>query len=232
MGFAYTNAIWEMKPIPGMSSGAWNVLLTLADMANSRHGECWPSMAVIAARVKLQKQQARIHVHRLEKLGLIQIIKNRNGGPPGSTLRIRLLFGPSSNHETPPSSGSPLSPPMFSNPSLQREFTPPEKRTDGSLQGLKTPPAQRSQTIMNRKDDLIDELKRRSLESGRLCRPNGWAEYVNLASLLNLTQGEYDTLESGGEFKKRIESELEKHLQADGNPPPAKPYNLADSKES
>lgn len=231
MGFAYTNAVWEMKPIPGMSSGTWNVLLTLADMANSRDGKCWPSMAVIAARAKLQEQQARIHVHRLEKLGLIQIIKNRNGGPPGSTLRIRLLFGPSSNYETPPSGGSPLSQPISSNPSLQREFTPPEKRTDGSRQVLKTPPGQGSQTIMNRKDNLLEKIKIRYLETGRFVL-DGYREVTIAARELDLTLGEYNQLESTGEFAKRVRTEIERYLKSDGNPPPAAPYNLTASKES
>jgi hypothetical protein len=219
MGFAYTNAVWEMKPIQGMSSGTWNVLLSLADMANSRDGKCWPSMAVIAARAKLQEQQARIHVHRLEKLGLIQIIKNRNGGPPGSTLRIRMLFGPSSNHETPPFGGSPLSQPIFSNPSLQREPTPTGKRTDGSLQVLKTPPAQGSQTIMNRRDNLLEKIRIRYLETGRFVL-DGYREVAIAARELDLTLGEHNQLESTGEFAKRVRTEIEKFLKSDGRHPP------------
>ena len=231
MGFAYTNAVWEMKSIPGMSSGAWNVLLTLADMANNRNGECWPSMSVIAARVKLQEKQARIHVHRLEKLGLIQIIKNRKGGPPGSTLRIRLLFGPSSNHETPPSGGSPLSQTIPSNPSLRRESTPPERRWEDSLPALKTPPAQGSQTIMNRKDNLWDAIRNKYSETGKF-NLESYAEVLTVAKHLDLWQGQRDKLESSQAFPMRVRRELEKYLKEECSPPPAKPYNLASSKES
>lgn len=207
MGFAYTNAVWEMKPIPGMSSGAWNVLLTLADMANNRNGECWPSMSVIAARVKLQEKQARIHVHRLERLGLLQIVKNRNGGPPGSTLRFRLLFQPSGNQRTPPTKGSPAPQLWPSNPSPQRRFTSPERRKDGSLSIAEAPPARGSQTLINHKENLLDEVRDRYL-SGKRPLINGYAEHEALGEELGLQIFEHDPIESTANYAKRVEQEV------------------------
>jgi len=224
MGFAYTNAVWEMKSIQGMSSGAWNVLLTLADMANNRNGECWPSMSVIAARVKLQEKQARIHVHRLEKLGLLQIVKNRNGGRPGSTLHFRLLFEPSGIQRTPPTRGSPmpqLSPP---NPSLQRRFTSPERRKDGSLPVVETPPTRGSQTLINHKENLLDEVRDR-YRSKKRPLINGYAEHEALGEELGLQIREHDPIESTSNYAKRVEQEVMELLSRESRTVQGEPYS-------
>lgn len=223
MGFAYTNAVWEMKPIPGMSSGAWNVLLTLADMANNRNGECWPSMSVIAARVKLQEKQARIHVHRLERLGLLQIVKNRNGGPPGSTLRFRLIFEPSGNQKITPTKGSPMPQLGLSNPSLQRRFTSPERRKDGSLPLVETSPDRGSQTLINRKENLMDKVRERHLSKKRLI--NGYAEHEALGEELGLQIREHDPIESTSNYARRVEQKIIELLSHESRAVQKEPYS-------
>ena len=231
MGTNYTNAVWEMHPITGMPPSAWLVFLYLADCANNHTGRCWPSMNTIAKRTKIGLKQVRRLVHKPEEFQLIEIVGNRKGGRPGTTMHFRLLVEPRGNEKTPPPGGRPMPQIVPSNPSLQREPTPPDKRTDDSLPVPKTPPTQGSQTIMNRKHNLLEKLKIKYLETGRLVL-DGYGEVTIVAKELDLTLGEHDQLESTGEFAKRVRTELEKYLKSDGNPTPAKPYNLAASKES
>ncbi len=188
-------------------------------------------MNTIAKRTKIGLKQVRRLIHKLEEFQLIEIVGNRKGGRPGTTLQFQLLVEPQVSRNTPPTGGSPMVPIMPSNPSLQREPTPTGKRTDGSLQVLKTPPAQGSQTIMNRKDNLLEKIRIRYLETGRLVL-DGYREVTIAARELDLTLGEHNQLESTGEFAKRVRTEIEKFLKSDGSPPPAEPYNLEASKES
>jgi hypothetical protein len=60
------------------------VLLALADFANDR-GECWPSVAKIAARARLSVRQTRRHLTTLERAGWITSTGNRIGGRALST---------------------------------------------------------------------------------------------------------------------------------------------------
>jgi len=84
---------------------------------------------------------------------------------------------------------------------------------------------------MNRKDNLLQKIKIRFLETGRF-RLDGYQEVVTVANDLGLSLGQHDRLESSGAFAKRVHQELENYLKSGGSPPPARPYNLAASKES
>jgi len=193
-------------------------------MANNRNGECWPSMSLIATRVKLQEKQARIHVHRLEKLGLLKIVKNRNGGPPGSTLHFRLLFEPSGNQRTPPTEGSPKPRLERLDPSLERRFTSPERWKDGSLPIVETPPARGSQTTSNRKENLLDELTDRYFSNERpLFRE--YAEYEALGQEMGLQIREYDPIESSSNYAKRVQETFMERLSRASRSVQEKPYS-------
>ena len=72
---------------------------------------------------------------------------------------------------------------------------------------------------MNRKHNLLEKLKIKYLETGRLVL-DGYGEVTIVAKDLDLTLGEHDQLESTGEFAKRVRTELEKYLKSDGNPTP------------
>jgi len=228
MGTNYTNAVWEMNPITGLPPSAWLVFLYLADCANNHTGRCWPSINTIAKRTKIGLKQVRRLVHKLEDFQLIEIVGNRKGGRPGTTLQFRLLVEPRANRNTPPTSGSPLSQPLPSNASLQREPTPPRRHTDASLPVLKTPPAQGSQTIMNLKTNRKEDFQMKNFSQPKSQADWSLSDWAQCGQHLGIDfdpkiyPNVYDYIAKVKELLKR----------ADGSPPPAKPYNLAASKES
>ena len=228
MGTLYSNSVWEMSPIPGMSSSAWLVFHYLAYCANNQTGKCWPSMTTIAKKTKIGVKQARRLVHKLEQLQLIEIVGNRNGGRPGSTLQFRLLVEPRVNQKTPPDDGRPPPQPTPLTPPLQRESTPVQKYQYGSPRVTATAPAHGSQTIMNRKNNQNDKLLMSSLFSDKSQTEWIFDDWVRCGRSkgIDFDPEKYPNVY---DYVERIKELL---ISEDCSPPPTAPYNLTHSKES
>lgn len=74
MSVHVSSAVWKYAPLSGTRL---LVLLALADWANDQ-GTCWPSVASIADRCRIDARRARRILRELEHEGLIK--KVREGG--------------------------------------------------------------------------------------------------------------------------------------------------------
>lgn len=77
------SAVWELADL---SQSETLVLLALADHAND-DGLCWPSIAGLAQKARLERRATQYVMKRLEKRGLLQISR---GTGKGHTSRYRL----------------------------------------------------------------------------------------------------------------------------------------------
>lgn len=65
-------------------------LIAMADWADDQGGRLYPSIAAIARRMGASNDHARRTVHKLIRLGFIEVVGNENGGPPGTTRRYQI----------------------------------------------------------------------------------------------------------------------------------------------
>ena len=77
MSVKIMSRIWENGPD---QQGELLVLLALSDWANDE-GDCWPSMAVIARKTRIEERSARRIIRRLEEAGWLSVVVN--GGRQG-----------------------------------------------------------------------------------------------------------------------------------------------------
>lgn len=68
------------------------VLLCLADLAGDDGGRLWPSMATIARRCQISDRQAQRIMKSLIEGGIVEVLKNAAGGPPGRTPNYRICL--------------------------------------------------------------------------------------------------------------------------------------------
>lgn len=68
------------------------VLLCLADLAGDDGGRLWPSMATIAHRCQISERQAQRIMKALIDGGIVEVLKNAAGGPPGRTPNYRICL--------------------------------------------------------------------------------------------------------------------------------------------
>ncbi len=86
MAHRVCSLVWDR--FPGLGSELL-IMLALAEWANEA-GECFPSMASIATRARLSRAQTQRVVHKLIADGMIAVVGNHNGGPPGSSRKYRI----------------------------------------------------------------------------------------------------------------------------------------------
>ena len=77
MSIKIMSRIWEEGPD---QQGELLVLLALSDWANDE-GDCWPSMAGIARKTRIEERSARRIIRRLEEAGWLSVVVN--GGRHG-----------------------------------------------------------------------------------------------------------------------------------------------------
>lgn len=87
MSIKALNLAWATPIKP---TGLKLVLLHFADRADDNGGSLYPSMADTARRCDISRAQAQRHVKALVTAGLLSVVANAKGGPPGATTRYRL----------------------------------------------------------------------------------------------------------------------------------------------
>jgi hypothetical protein len=80
--------VWAAFPGSGSDLIA---MLALADWSDDA-GRCWPSVATIATKMRLQPRQAQRVLNGLIQRGFLEVTGNPNGGAPGSTRRYRVVL--------------------------------------------------------------------------------------------------------------------------------------------
>lgn len=88
MSVRVLSRVWD-----GFPGGGTDLLtmLALADWSDD-DGRCWPSVAAIAKKVRLQKRQTQYIVNRLLTDGFLSVDGNIHGGAPGETRRYRIVL--------------------------------------------------------------------------------------------------------------------------------------------
>lgn len=86
MSIRVMSKVWDAAPVAGSELLA---LLALADWSDDA-GRCYPGIAAIARKIRLQERQAQRVVHRLIDAGLVHVTGNGFGGAPGSTRQYRI----------------------------------------------------------------------------------------------------------------------------------------------
>lgn len=91
--------VWDGYPDGGSELLA---LLALADWSDDE-GRCWPSIAAIAKKTRLERRQAQRVIHRLIDDGYVVVTGNETGGAPGSTRQYRIILSRLTGvfHDTP-----------------------------------------------------------------------------------------------------------------------------------
>lgn len=79
--------VWDCPDVGGGSELL--AMLALADWSDD-DGRCWPSMASIAKKIRLQPRQAQRVVHQLIEDGFLSVTGNKNGGAPGMSRQYRI----------------------------------------------------------------------------------------------------------------------------------------------
>ena len=88
MSIAISNKVWELYDGGGSELLC---LLALGDWADD-NGNCYPSIASIAKKIRVTDRYAKRLIHRLIDAGYVRVIGNQYGGAPGSTRKYRLEF--------------------------------------------------------------------------------------------------------------------------------------------
>lgn len=88
MSIRVMNRVWESYPGGGAELLA---LLALSDWSDDE-GNCWPSMASIAKKLRVSRSQAQRVTHNLIEQGVLLVTDNANGGAPGTTRRYRIVL--------------------------------------------------------------------------------------------------------------------------------------------
>jgi len=68
--------VWDNSPLEGSQL---LVHLALADSADEKSGECWPSQKFLAERGRCHVETVRKTVRRLEDLGMLSVLEVSNG---------------------------------------------------------------------------------------------------------------------------------------------------------
>ena len=84
MSIALMNEVWKR---PARDSSERLVLLALADISNDE-GVLWPSVATVGERSCLSTDQARRHMRRLIRDGVLHVIGNHDGGATSRRYRL------------------------------------------------------------------------------------------------------------------------------------------------
>lgn len=87
MSIKVSDLVWS--GYSGAAGTEMVILLALADWCND-DGSCYPSIASIAKKARIQERHAKRVVHALIEDGWISVVGNANGGAPGSTRRYQL----------------------------------------------------------------------------------------------------------------------------------------------
>lgn len=88
MSVRVNTAVW------GSFKGGGSELLTMLALADwsDDDGLSWPSMATLAAKVRLSRSQTQRVVHKLIDQGYVAVEGNEHGGRPGATRRYRIAL--------------------------------------------------------------------------------------------------------------------------------------------
>jgi len=86
MSIRVMSRVWDHYPGKGSDLLA---MLALADWSDDE-GRCFPSVAALARKVRLQERQAQRSLRGLIEQGFLSVTGNENGGAPGMTRRYRL----------------------------------------------------------------------------------------------------------------------------------------------
>jgi DNA-binding transcriptional ArsR family regulator len=76
----------------GVPAEAIPTYTCLADHANNRSGECWPSMGRLAQILDRSVRTIQRHLHLLKELGLIEFVERRRHRGRFSSYLYRVLF--------------------------------------------------------------------------------------------------------------------------------------------
>jgi hypothetical protein len=90
MSIQAINAAWLLDVSP---TARKLVLLYLANAHNGKTGQLNPSIEKASLACGMSPRQTQRHIHDLIDAGLVQVIGNHNGGPPGSSRHYRLNLG-------------------------------------------------------------------------------------------------------------------------------------------
>ncbi len=93
----------------GVPAEAIPTYCVLADHANNRTGECWPSMKRLAETLGRSVRTVQRHLHLLNDLGLIEFVeRRRHKGRYSSYLYRVLFFTRTTGHESPAARRDPI----------------------------------------------------------------------------------------------------------------------------
>lgn len=79
--------VWERFPSGGTELLA---MLALADWASDQGGNCHPSMAAIARKLRVTRSSAQRTIHRLINASWLHVTGGHAGGAPGTTRHYRI----------------------------------------------------------------------------------------------------------------------------------------------
>jgi DNA-binding transcriptional ArsR family regulator len=87
----------------GVPAEAIPTFYALADHANNRTGECWPSMRRLAEILGKSTRTIQRHLHALRECGLLEFVERRRYRGRFSSYLFRVVFFTSTTgHECPP----------------------------------------------------------------------------------------------------------------------------------
>ena len=86
MSIRVLSRVWDYYPGKGSDLLA---MLALADWSDDE-GRCFPSVAALAGKIRLQERQAQRALSGLVEQGFLSVTGNENGGAPGMTRRYKL----------------------------------------------------------------------------------------------------------------------------------------------
>ena len=147
MSIKVMSYVWD--GFPGSGSELL-VMLAMADWCNDAGGSLYPSMRMVAEKIRVSEKQARRIVQSLEQDGYLAVVGNAHGGAPGTTKQFRvnvekLKSLAVAREQTPPAS---VTPPMDVTRPMEGRGTAPTGVPDGSHPGVQTPPTHGSQTTI------------------------------------------------------------------------------------
>lgn len=82
--------VWDRFPPGGPELLA---MLALSDWADDAGGNCHPSMATIARKLRVSRSQAQRIIHRLIEDGWLHVTSGHTGGAPGTTRHYQIDLG-------------------------------------------------------------------------------------------------------------------------------------------
>jgi hypothetical protein len=88
MSIKVMTLVWDRFPAAGSELLA---MLALADWCTDDGGSLYPSIATLAAKIRVSESQARRILHGLIDNGYVTVIGNANGGAPGTTRQYRVI---------------------------------------------------------------------------------------------------------------------------------------------